>query len=104
RRRRRREPAPRGRADRHAAPRPVWEGREPAARLLSEVVFRLVPEARLLETRANGQPALAVYTPDEADVWRASGLLAVTRARRPRGRPHPVRGARASPLRPARRR
>lgn len=57
----------------------VWHGREIAARFLTEVAFRLVPEARFVSTRANRQPALAVYTRDNADgVWRVSGLLVIT--------------------------
>jgi RNA polymerase sigma-70 factor (ECF subfamily) len=57
----------------------VWQGRNRAAEFLSGVVFRLVPEARFIETRANRQPALAVYARDEANgLWRASGLLVVT--------------------------
>ena len=60
----------------------VWEGRERAAEFMTEVSFRLVPEARFVLTRANGQPALAVYSRDEPNnLWRASGLLVIT----PRG-------------------
>ncbi len=60
----------------------VWEGRGRAAEFLSEVAFRLVPEARFVQTRANRQPALAVYTRDETNgLWRGSGLLVIT----PRG-------------------
>jgi hypothetical protein len=36
-------------------------------------------EARFAETRANRQPALAVYTRDQASgPWRGSGLLVIT--------------------------
>lgn len=57
----------------------VWQGREHAAEFLTEVVFRLVPESRFVQTRANGQPALAVYTRDQANgLWRGSGLLVIT--------------------------
>ncbi len=60
----------------------VWHGRERAAEFLTEVAFRLVPEARFVETHANKQPALAVYTHDQASgLWRAGGLLVLT----PRG-------------------
>jgi len=60
----------------------VWEGRRSAAGFLAEVAFRLVPEARFVQTRANRQPALAVYTRDEANgLWHGSGLLVIT----PRG-------------------
>jgi hypothetical protein len=68
-------PGPRIGAD-LALPR---QGRETAARFLTEVVFRLVPEARFVTTHANRQPAVGVYTRDNADgVWRASGLLVIT--------------------------
>jgi RNA polymerase sigma-70 factor, ECF subfamily len=57
----------------------VWEGRARAAGFLAEVVFRLVPEARFVQTRANRQPALAVYTRDEVSgLWHGSGLLVIT--------------------------
>jgi RNA polymerase sigma-70 factor (ECF subfamily) len=57
----------------------IWQGRERAAQFLTEVAFRMVPEARFVETRANRQPALAVYTRDQASgVWRGSGLLVIT--------------------------
>ena len=57
----------------------VWEGRRRAAEFLAEVAFRLVPEARFIQTYANRQPALAVYTRDEANgLWRGSGLLVIT--------------------------
>jgi RNA polymerase sigma-70 factor (ECF subfamily) len=60
----------------------VFEGRLSAAGFLAEVVFRLVPEARFVPVRANRQPALAVYTRDEANgLWHGSGLLVIT----PRG-------------------
>jgi RNA polymerase sigma-70 factor (TIGR02960 family) len=57
----------------------IWQGRERAAEFLTEVAFRLVPEARFVQTRANKQPALAVYTRDQASgLWRGSGLLVIT--------------------------
>ncbi len=57
----------------------VWQGRDRAATFLVEVAFRLVPRARFVQTRANGQPALGVYTHDAADgLWRGSGLLVLT--------------------------
>lgn len=38
-----------------------------------------MPRARFIPTRANRQPALAVYTDDPKDrLWRASGLLVLT--------------------------
>lgn len=57
----------------------IWEGRQRAAEFLAEVAFRLVPEARFVEVRANRQPALAVYTRDEVSgLWHGSGLLVIT--------------------------
>lgn len=57
----------------------VWQGRDRAATFLAQVAFRLVPRARFIQTRANGQPALAVYMHDAADgLWRAGGLLVLT--------------------------
>jgi RNA polymerase sigma-70 factor (TIGR02960 family) len=57
----------------------VWSGRRDAALFLAEVAFRLVPQARFVATHANRQPALAVYTRDDANgLWRASGLLVLT--------------------------
>src|SRR5208282_6867676 len=39
----------------------------------------IAPEARLVPTRANRQPALAVYTRDDTNgLWRGSGLLVIT--------------------------
>lgn len=60
----------------------VWEGRQRATEFVLEVAFRLVPEARFVETRANRQPALAVYSRDTTNgFWHGSGLLVIT----PRG-------------------
>jgi len=57
----------------------VWQGRDRAAAFLTEVAFRLVPQARFVPVRANGQPALAVYMHDAAGgLWRAGGLLVIT--------------------------
>jgi RNA polymerase sigma-70 factor (TIGR02960 family) len=57
----------------------AWDGRERAAEFFAEVPFALVPEARFVQTRANRQPALAVYTPDDTNgLWRGSGLLVIT--------------------------
>jgi RNA polymerase sigma-70 factor (TIGR02960 family) len=57
----------------------VWEGRERAAAFVAEVAFTLVPEARFVQTRANRQPALAVYTRDDTNgLWHGSGLLVIT--------------------------
>ena len=74
-----REPARRGRADRHATAARRLGGPPRAAEFLAEVAFRLVPEARFVETRANRQPALAVYTRDDTNgLWHGSGLLVIT--------------------------
>jgi RNA polymerase sigma-70 factor, ECF subfamily len=60
----------------------IWAGKPRAAEFLAEVAFRLVPEARFVETRANRQPALAVYSRDgSTGLWHGSGLLVIT----PRG-------------------
>jgi len=57
----------------------VWDGPQRAAEFLAEVVFRLVPRARFVETRANRQPALAVYAHDDASgLWRGAGVLVIT--------------------------
>jgi RNA polymerase sigma-70 factor (ECF subfamily) len=57
----------------------IWEGRQLAAEFLTEVAFRLVPGAPVVEARANRQPALAVYTRDDTNgLWRGSGLLVIT--------------------------
>ena len=60
----------------------IYAGQERAAEFLTEVAFQLVPEARFVETQANRQPALAVYSRDgSAGRWHGSGLLVLT----PRG-------------------
>ncbi|MDX6241600.1 MAG: hypothetical protein QOG10_6424 [Kribbellaceae bacterium] len=57
----------------------IWEGRQRAGEFLAEVAFRLVPEARFVEARANRQPALAVYSRDDmSGLWHGSGLLVIT--------------------------
>src|SRR5262249_21751737 len=79
----------------------VWQGRGRAAAFLTEVAFRLVPRARFVETRANHQPALAVYTQDQASgLWRASGLLVLTPRGGPIPRPTPLRSHTPRPLPP----
>ena len=58
----------------------IWEGRRRAAGFLAEVAFRLAPEARFVEARANRQPALAVYARDDTKgLWRGSGLVITLR-------------------------
>ena len=57
-----------------------YHGVEQAARFLG-VVAALHHERRIVATRANGQPALALYARDPgAPVYRALGLLVVTLA------------------------
>ena len=57
----------------------IYAGQERAAEFLTEVAFRLVPEARFVETQANRQPALAVYSRDGGTGrWHGSGLLVLT--------------------------
>lgn len=57
----------------------VWDGRQRAAGFLTEVAFRLVPQTRYVQTRANRQPALAVYARDDTSgLWHGSGLLVIT--------------------------
>lgn len=71
----------------------MWEGRRRAAEFVADVAFRLVPQARFVETLANRQPALAVYTrgPRHAEATmgclsgrscRGAGLLKGRRAGR----------------------
>jgi RNA polymerase sigma-70 factor (ECF subfamily) len=55
-----------------------WLGRELGARFLRAIV---VPEVRLVATRANGQPAFALYVQGpEGDGLQTMGLLVVTLA------------------------
>ena len=57
-----------------------YRGLEQAARFLS-VAGALHRDRRILPTRANGQPALAVYARDQgAPIYRAIGILVVTLA------------------------
>ena len=57
-------------------------GRAAAARFYT-VVVGARPGLRIVETRANKQPALAIYRPDPmADVFRATSLVVVTLAGR----------------------
>jgi RNA polymerase sigma-70 factor (ECF subfamily) len=56
-----------------------YHGRETAARFLAVVLAQRRGRRRLVPTRANGQPALAIYALDaSADVYRALGILVVT--------------------------
>ena len=58
-----------------------YQGREAAARFFEAIAAATGPERRFLETRANGQVALAVYVEDRSSgVWRSNGLIVVTMA------------------------
>jgi RNA polymerase sigma-70 factor (TIGR02960 family) len=57
-----------------------YRGREQAARFLTDIAA-VYPDRRLTPTRANGQPALALYARDtSANPYRALGLLVLTLA------------------------
>jgi RNA polymerase sigma-70 factor (ECF subfamily) len=60
-------------------PLPIeYHGRDAAARFIALIATRR-SERRIVPTRANGQPALAVYGPDPSgEVFRAISLLVVT--------------------------
>jgi RNA polymerase sigma-70 factor (TIGR02960 family) len=56
-----------------------YQGRELAARFLAATGFRPGRSARLVPTRANGQPAFGLYIRDpQAPVAHASGILVLT--------------------------
>jgi RNA polymerase sigma-70 factor (ECF subfamily) len=56
-----------------------YQGREQAARFLAATSFRPGRSARLVPTRANGQPAFGVYIRDpHAPVAHANGILVLT--------------------------
>jgi RNA polymerase sigma-70 factor (ECF subfamily) len=58
-----------------------YQGRELAARFWTATAFRPGRSARLLPTRANGQPALGLYVREpRAAVARANGILVLTLA------------------------
>ncbi len=58
-----------------------YQGREPIAEFFATVAFRQGRRYRLVPTRANGQPAFAVYLRDPlTPVARAFGLIVVTLA------------------------
>ena len=60
-----------------------YQGRDLAARFLTTVAFRDGRRYRMIATRANGQPAFAVYLRDpETGVAHANGLLVFTLAGR----------------------
>jgi Sigma-70, region 4 len=65
-------------------PVPVrYQGRELAARFWSATAFRPGRSARLVPTRANGQPAFGLYIRDpQAPVAHANGILVLTLAGR----------------------
>ena len=56
-----------------------YHGREPAARFLQAVTLQGRRRNRVVVTRANGQPALALYVRDPGGrVFHAMGVLVVT--------------------------
>jgi len=56
-----------------------YQGRELAAQFLIATAFRPGWTARLMETRANGQPAFGFYARDpETGVFYSVGLLVLT--------------------------
>jgi RNA polymerase sigma-70 factor (TIGR02960 family) len=58
-----------------------YQGRELAARFLAATAFRPGRSARLVPTRANGQPAFGLYIRDpHAPVAHANGILVLTLA------------------------
>jgi RNA polymerase sigma-70 factor (TIGR02960 family) len=58
-----------------------YQGRELAARFLAATAFRPGRSARLVPTRANGQPAFGLYVRDpHAPVAHANGILVLTLA------------------------
>jgi RNA polymerase sigma-70 factor (ECF subfamily) len=58
-----------------------YQGRELAARFWAATAFRLGRSARLVPTRANGQPAFGLYIRDpQAPVSHANGILVLTLA------------------------
>ena len=58
-----------------------YQGRELAARFWAATAFRPGRSARLVPTRANGQPAFGLYIRDpRAPVAHASGILVLTLA------------------------
>jgi len=58
-----------------------YQGRERIARFLAETGFRPGKAARLVPTRANGQPAFGLYARDpQAPVAHASGILVLALA------------------------
>jgi RNA polymerase sigma-70 factor (ECF subfamily) len=58
-----------------------YQGRELAARFWAATAFRPGRSARLVPTRANGQPAFGLYIRDpQARIAHASGILVLTLA------------------------
>ena len=58
-----------------------YQGRELAARFMAATAFRPGRSARLVPTRANGQPAFGLYIRDpQAPVAHANGMLVLTLA------------------------
>ena len=61
-------------------PMPIeYQGRALAARFFGTVSFRPGRRIRLVETRANGQPALAAYVADpQTGLYHANGITVLT--------------------------
>ncbi|HXW34055.1 MAG TPA: RNA polymerase subunit sigma-70 [Acidimicrobiales bacterium] len=56
-----------------------YRGREPAARFFSIVSFRPGRRIRIVEARANGQPAVAAYVRDpQTGLFHANGVVVLT--------------------------
>ena len=56
-----------------------YQGREVAARFMAATAFRPGRSARLVPTRANGQPAFGLYIRDpRSAVAHANGLIVLT--------------------------
>jgi RNA polymerase sigma-70 factor (TIGR02960 family) len=58
-----------------------YQGRDLCARFHAAVTFRPGRRHRLIHTRANGQPAFGLYSPDPSTArWHAHGLVVLTLA------------------------
>lgn len=58
-----------------------YQGRDAAARFFAALAPKPGRERRFVPTRANGQPACAIYVRDPAtDLWRAFGVIVLTLA------------------------
>lgn len=55
-----------------------YVGRDAAARFYEQVVFAPGNPVRFVHTRANGQPAIALYAAEPDGVWHSMGVLVLT--------------------------